>query len=158
MNSLATFYRESKTARFLIPVGIMLIVFGVIVFVINSKNQNYVEVESTVVNVVLAEEEYTDSEGNHFEATYDVTVKYTVDGKEYEGVLNGLSKYTVNDKIKIYYNPKDPSKITQTKSMILPIAFILGGIASLIGGIISAKNAIKRHIKMKEQEKGWKNE
>jgi hypothetical protein len=58
----------------------------------------------------------------------------------------------------IYYNPKDPNQITQTKSLILPSVIIFAGIASLVGGIISAVNAVKRHKKMKEQERKWSNE
>ena len=157
MNKMATFFRESMAARFLIPVGITLIVFGIIMFVINSKNQNYIQIEAVVSNVSVSQEAYTDVDGNYVEATYDVSVKYTVDGKEYEEVLNGLSKYNVGEKMKIYYNPANPSQITQTKSMVLPIIIIVGGIASLVGGIVSAVTTAKKHKAMKTQEEGWKN-
>ncbi len=157
MNKMATFFRESMAARFLIPVGITLIVFGIIMFVINSKNQNYIQIEAVVSNVSVSQEAYTDVDGNYVEATYDVSVKYTVDGKEYEEVLNGLSKYNVGEKMKIYYNPANPSQITQTKSMVLPIIIIVGGIASLVGGIVSAVTTVKKHKAMKTQEEGWKN-
>ena len=158
MNGLATFFRESRTARFFIPLGIILIVFGAIVFVINSQNQNYIETESIISKVELYQEAYTDEDGNHIEALYDISVKYTVDGKEYESELGAQSKREIGDKVKIYYNPSDPSQITQTKSMILPIVIIVLGIASLVGGIVSAVNAVKKHKRMKEQEKGWANE
>ena len=158
MNSLATFFRESRTARFFIPVGIILIAFGILVFIINSNNQNYIEVESTVTKVELYQESYIDANGDRVEALYDLTVKYTVNDVEYESILNALLKHEVGDKIKIYYNPENPNEITQTKSLILPLIIILVGIASLVGGIISAVNAVKRHKKMKEQEKGWTNE
>jgi hypothetical protein len=55
----------------------------------------------------------------------------------------------------IYYNPTDPSQITQTKSLVFPIMFIVLGIASLTAGIISAVNAFKKMKKMKEQERSW---
>ena len=42
--------------------------------------------------------------------------------------------------------------------MVLPIIFIIAGISSLIGGIMSGINSIKRYKKMKEQERGWTNE
>ena len=157
MNGLKTFFRESRTARFFIPLGIILIVFGIFIFIVNNNNKDYIQVESTVSNVKISQEEYIDADGNHVDATYDITVKYTVDGKEYEGELNGLGKYNIGDKMKIYYNPNDPSQITQSKSLILPIIMIVAGIASLTGGIISAMNAIKRHKKMKEQERNWSN-
>ena len=157
MNNMFTFMRESSVARFFIPAGLLLIIVGVVIFFINVNNQNYVNVESTVSNVQLAEEAYTDADGNHVDATYNVSIKYTVDGKEYSSVLENVSKYKVGDKIKIYYNPKDPSQITQTKSLIIPIVMVVAGIASLIGGIISAINAVKKHKKMKEQERSWEN-
>ncbi len=157
MNGVATFFRESRVARFFIPAGLILIAFGIAVFIINTKNSDYIKAESIVSKVQLAQEAYLDTDGNLVEATYDITVKYTVDGKEYEAELSGLSKREVGDKMTIYYNPSDSSQITQTKSLILPIAIILSGIASLIGGIISAINAMKRHKKMKDQERSWEN-
>ena len=158
MNNIATFMRESRVARFFIPAGIILTIFGVIVFIISLKNQNYIKVEATVTNVNVRQEEVTDNEGTHMEETYDVSFKYTVDGKEYDNKFDGISKYNVGDKMTIYYNPSNPQEITQTKSLILPIVIIIGGIASLVGGIISAVNAVKRNKKMKEQERSWKNE
>ena len=158
MNKIFTFMRESSTARFFIPLGIFLIIFGVIMFVINSNNQNYIEIEAIVSNVKLSQEEYTDIDGNRVDATYNVTVKYTVDGKEYDAKLDDVSEYNVGDKMKIYYNSKDPSQITQTKSLIIPIVIVVAGIISLVGGIMSGLNAIKRYKKMKEQERGWNNE
>jgi hypothetical protein len=155
MNSIATFFRESKTARFFIPLGLILIIFGVIVFIINTQNKDYIEVESTVSNVKLVQDAYTDTDGNFVEAEYDLTVTYTVYGREYSGELNNMSKANIGDKITIYYNPKDPSQITQTKSLVLPIVMIAGGLASLIGGIVNAVNAVKRCKKMKEQERSW---
>lgn len=153
MNKIFTFMRESSTARFFIPLGIFLIIFGVIMFVINSNNQDYIEIEAIVSNVELSQEEYTDIDGNHVDATYNVAVTYTVDGEEYDAKLEDVSEYKVLDKIKIYYNPKDPSQITQTKSLIIPIVIILAGLSSLIGEIVSLVSTIKRHKKMKEQER-----
>ncbi len=157
MNKMITFMRESSTARFFIPAGILLIIFGIFMFVINNKNQDYIKTEAIVSNVELLEEEYTDIDGNLVEATYSANVKWTVDGKEYEEKLENVSKYNIGDKMTIYYNPKDPSQITQTKSLILPIAIIALGVAALIGGMVSAINAIKKHNKMKEQERNWAN-
>ena len=157
MNNIATFFRESRTARFFIPAGIILIVFGIITFIISIKNQNYIETQATISKVELSQEAYTDSDGNYVEATYDISLKYTVGGKEYEEILGGLPKYNIGDKMKIYYNPSNPSQITQTKSLILPIAIIAGGLAALVGGIISAANAIKKQKTLKAQEEGWKN-
>ena len=157
MNKIFTFMRESSTARFFIPLGLILIAFGVIVLVINMKNHDYIITEATVSNVELIQEDYTGTDENHVDETYSVTVKYTVDGKDYNEKLDNVSKYNVGDKMTIYYNPKDPSQISQSNSFTLPIIMILGGIASLTGGLVSLVNVIKRHKKMKEQERSWTN-
>lgn len=157
MNGIATFFRESKTARFLIPLGIILIIMSILLFVIGNHNKNYIKIESTVSKVELVKEETTDSEGNTEEAIYDIYVKYTVDGKEYDTELGEMSKRKVGDKITIVYNPNNPSEISQPSSIILNICLLVGGIVSLVGGIISSINAVKRYKKMKKQEEGWNN-
>ncbi|MBR3660906.1 MAG: DUF3592 domain-containing protein [Bacilli bacterium] len=158
MNKLFTFMRESSIARFLIPVGLILITFGIFVLIINLNNQNYIKIESTVVDIKEEEDIITDGDGNHTTITYDVTVNYTVDGTEYTGTLDNVSKHKVGDKMDIYYNPDDPNQITETKSLILPVVIIALGAASFSSGIVSAVNAVKRHKQMKEQERSWANE
>lgn len=158
MNKIIMFFRESITARFFIPLGIILIVFGVIIFGINKENQNYIKTNAIVSRMDLVRESYIDENHNEVEATYNVYVKYNVDGKEYEEELGELSGYKENQEITIYYNPDDPVKITQTKSLVLPIVMILFGFVSFVGGIISGLNAIKRIKKMNDQEREWNNE
>ena len=160
MNKLFTFFRESQVTRFLIPAGLLITIFGIVVLSINLKNQNYVKTEATISKVDLVEEAHTDANGDVVQATYKVTVKYTVDGKDYEEELGDMpGEYKVGNKMTIYYNPKNPKEITQTISLVLPIVMIVGGVAAFAGGIVSGVNAIKRHKKMKEQEKEWaKNE
>ena len=152
MNKLALILRESRTARFLIPVGLILIIFGIVFFTVSKQNQNFVKTEATVVK---AEMDEVIDEKDRKNATYTVEIKYTVDGKEYEGELSGVSKYEPGDKMTIYYDPDDPAKITQTKSLIIPLVMVAVGIAALAGGGVSASNAIKRYQRMKEQEKEW---
>ena len=158
MNKLFTFMRESSAARFLIPVGLIAIAFGIVMLVINIGNQNYIKIEATVTSVKEEQDITTDGDGNHTATIYNATVNYTVDGKEYTGKLDNVSKCKAGDKMDIYYNPENPNQITQTKSLILPIGIIIAGLASLTGGIISVVNTIKRHKKMKEQERSWASE
>ena len=158
MNKMFAFMRESQTARFFIPAGLILIIFGIVVFVISLNNQNYVKIEATVTNVEETQETNVDDDGTNTTTVYNATVNYIVDGKEYTQTLDNVSKCKVGDKMDIYYNPKDPNQITQTKSLILPTVIIVAGIATFAGGIISAANAVKRHKKMKEQERSWANE
>ena len=42
--------------------GLILLIFGNVMFSINSKNQNYVKIQATVSNVELTQEAYTDAE------------------------------------------------------------------------------------------------
>ena len=158
MNKMFTFMRESQTARFFIPAGLILIIFGIVVFVITLNNQNYVKIKATVANVEETQETNVDDGETNITTIYNATVNYTVGGKEYTQTLDNVSKCKTGDKMDIYYNPKDPNQITQTKSIILPIVIIVAGITSLTGGIISAINAVKRHKNMKEQERSWANE
>ena len=157
MNKIITIIRESRLARFLFPAGVMLTVFGVIIFVVNSKNQDYIKTEATVTRVELEQEAYTDANGNRNEATYLIGLKYSVNGRNYESELGGLSKMEEGEKMTIYYNPADPSQITQTTSLILPIALIAAGLAALAGSGISLANAVKKMKRMKEQEEEWAN-
>ena len=155
MNKIITIIRESALARFLIPAGVILIVFGVVFFGASKQNQHYKETEAQVISVVLEEAASTDTNGNRTEATYLLSLKYTVDGKEYETDLSGMSKREVGDRIAIYYDPADPSRITQTKSLIIPLVIIAAGIAAVVGGIVSGVNAIQRYKNMKAQEREW---
>ena len=157
MNSIATFFRESRTGRFLIPLGMILIIFSIFVFIANEHNKNYIPIEAIVSKTELYEEAYTDVDGNYVEATYTVYVKYTVNEREYNVALGEFSGYKKGDKIKIAYNPENPEEITQQTGIILPIAMFIGGIVALIWGVISFIKVIKKHKEMKNQEKGWSN-
>lgn len=158
MNKIATFFRETSIGRFFIPVGIILIVFSILVFMSVDKSKNYIKTDAVVTKTELYEEAYTDEEGNYNEATYNVFVKYTVDGTEYEEEYGISTGYKKGDKVTIYYNPKNPKQITGSKNVILPIIILSVGIAFLIGGIVSIIRSLKRHKEMKLQEEGWKNE
>ena len=155
MNKIITIIRESAVARFLIPAGILLIVFGVVFFGASKRNQHYKQTEAQVTSVALEEAASTDATGNRTEATYLLGLTYTVDGKAYETDLSGMSKYEVGDRITIYYDPADPSQITQTKSLIIPLIIIAAGIGACVGGIVSGVNAIRRYNNMKAQEREW---
>ena len=157
MDRILLIIRESRVARFLMPAGLILVICGIIFLNAVNKSKDYIKTESTVTKVELEQEAYTDDKGERTEATYTVYVKYTVDGKDYETELGGMSEQKEGDKITIFYNPSDPGQITQTKSPVIPIVLIVGGIAALAGGIISGINAVKKIKKMKDQEKEWAN-
>lgn len=155
MNKIITIIRESALARFLIPAGIILIVFGVVFFGASKRNQHYKQTSAQVTSVMLEEAASTDVNGNRTEATYTLGIRYTVDGKEYENDLSGMSKREAGDRIVIYYDPDDPNMITQTKSLIIPLVIIAAGIGAVVAGIVSGVNVIRRYNRMKAQEREW---
>ena len=155
MNKIITIIRESALARFLIPAGIILIVFGVVFFGASKRNQHYKQTSAQVTSVTLEEAASTDVNGNRIEATYSLGIRYTVDGKEYENDLSGMSKREEGDRIAIYYDPDDPNMITQTKSLIIPLVIIAAGIGAVVAGIVSGVNVIRRYNRMKAQEREW---
>ncbi len=157
MNNVATFFRESRTARFFIPLGIIIIAVGILLFVIGDRNKNYIKIEATVSKTELVREATYDADGNREEAMYNIFVKYTVDGQEYESELGEMFEQKIGDKINIVYNPDNPKEISSPSNVIINVCILIGGIVSLICGIISAINAINRQKRMKEQERSWQN-
>ena len=156
LNGFAKFSRESYWARFLIPVGIILIIISVFLFINNDITKNYVRTEAVVSRV--EEEEgahYDEYSGEYVDATYKIFVKYTVDSHEYEAEYGIFPRMNVGDKVTICYDASDPTKISQPPSMILAIIMLSLGVLSVGGGIASIVMAVKKQRKLKEQEKEW---
>ena len=157
MNRFAKFMRDYSVTAFLIPLSIVLIVFGVFYIGFYNKTKNYPTTEAVVTKTVLYEEEYNDGDTYH-DATYTVYIEYTVDGKTYNeeyGVFSGMKK---GDKVSVSYNPKKPSEVSQPASKIWLIGFFVLGIVALIGGILSFIKSFKKNKKLKLQEEEWKYE
>ena len=158
MNGIAKFLRAAYLPAFLIPLGIILTVFGVLFYNNVNTIKNYPKTEAVVSRTELFQEAYTDAEGDRTEATYTVYVNYTVDGTEYTDIEYGVfSGYTVGERVTICYNPDDPRDIAQPNGIIIPIIMLAGGIAAFIGGIATSVLAVKKHKRLKEQEKEWTN-
>ena len=154
MNKIAKFFRDAGTARFFIPLGIILLIVCVFQYLTIERSKDFIETESVVTKTELVQDEYYDGE-NHHDAIYKIFVKYTVDGKEYEVEYSELPNIKVGDKIKIAYNPADPTDIVQASSMLWVAVFGLGGIASLIFSAYSIVKVVKKNKKLKLQEEGW---
>ena len=131
---LARIMRNTGPARFFVPIGIIFIIFGVLTLGFNTDT--YLETAGTVTAVeeapVAADEPQQ----------FDVSFTYTVDGKEYEGTFSGLSdEYQVGDEIKLFYDPADPVKTTNTKSgkFFAPILIAVGALAAAFGILKTVK-------------------
>ena len=156
MNKFATFFRESMVARFFIPAGILLIVFGALLFVVGNNIKNYLPATATVTSSELAGLGYNDYDGTYHEPMYRTFVTYTTaEGTEYTVDYGETYGYEIGHQLAIVYNPDDPTQISSPPSIVLNICLIVAGVASLIGGIISGVHAIQRHRKMKKQEEEW---
>ncbi|MBP5237242.1 MAG: DUF3592 domain-containing protein [Clostridia bacterium] len=127
-NKMARFSRNTGPARFFIPVGIILIVFGIIL--LGFKTENYAE---TTGKVTFVTESVSDEENGK---QYDVSFTYAVDGKEYDGVFSNVSgDYIIGGDIKVYYDPAAPEKTTNGKmpSFAAPVIIAIGLIAVAVG-------------------------
>ncbi|MBR4655565.1 MAG: DUF3592 domain-containing protein [Oscillospiraceae bacterium] len=126
-NKFARFLRNTGPARFFVPLGIILIVVGILLMTHNTDN--YLE---TVGKVTEVQGELNDENSK----VYDTSFTYTVDGKEYTGVFEDLSKeYNPGDEIKVFYDPEDPDQITNAKlgGIIAPILIGVGVLAMVFG-------------------------
>ena len=138
----ARIMRNSGPARVLVPVGIILIIFGVITMMFNTRNFMMTTGKVTAV---------TEQEGDK-DTEYDVTFTYTANGKQYEGTFYGLLKPSdVGDEIDVYYDPNDPEKITNGKnSPVIGIAEIVLGAAAAAYGIYRTVSAFRKSSALDE--------
>ena len=156
MNRLIQLLQATTLGRFLIPAGVILLVFGLVTFGNIKDARNYKEVSAVVSRAELTQEEYTEN-GTHHDAEYDVYVKYTVGGREYEselGILSGNIK--AGDAMKVYYDPDDPGEIVQMRNQaVIPYVALGVGALALIAGVLSVIKALRKIKDLKEQEKDW---
>lgn len=141
-NRFAGFMRNTGPARFFIPFGIILIVFGTILM--SFKTDSYLETVGRVTSV----SEYTDTDDN---TVYDVDFTYTVEGKQYTGTFDGLTEvFNEGDEIRVYFDPENPENITNSKAGFLPLIMIAAGIMALVYGIFRTMKAFRKSRELDE--------
>lgn len=156
MNRIAKFFRDYSLARFLLPLGLILIVVSVFMFRTSSIRSGYPQTDAVVSRTELAEPEHYEG-SDRKEATYQIFVKYTVDGQEYEEDFGIHPEMKIGTTVRIDYNPADPHDISSPIGAWLPIVFAAGGAAALVGCVVSIVNTRKKNLKLKAQEEEWKN-
>ena len=137
-NEVARVMRNSGPARFFVPAGIVLILFGILLFAFNTNN--YIETSGLVLEV-------TESVNTEDRSTqYDVKVSYTVDGKTYIGDFSGLShQYQVGEAFTVLYDPASPNKATNSKTPSFVGPIVIGvGVLVVIYGIYATVKAFKK--------------
>ena len=156
MNKVATFFRDFILTSFLVPVGIFMIVFSLLVFPSVDRIQNFIKTDAIVTKTELEEEEYFDvTTETHYEATYRVWVKYIVDDIEYEEEYGIYTQYKEGDTVTICYNPDDPTDIAQPNGYVIPTIILVVGIGAIIGGVANIFVVMSKRRKLQEQEQSW---
>lgn len=118
--------------------SVALILLGVIAIVVgisqNLKRNAYLSANATITKI-----EWTAGVGDD-DDTYEVTVRYAVDGKEYTEKLgyheDGMKE---GQTIEIRYNPENPADIVEASSTFSTVMFIVGPIAILLGLFLGFK-------------------
>ena len=114
--------------------GIAFIVFG---FIESSETKNFVKSTAVISQIILTGYN-TDNEPE-----YQTMVKHTVDGVEYEGDMHEASgTFSEGKEVKIKYNPEDPTDIRGDDFFSNVGLFIAGGVFTLIGLSLLAKQII----------------
>lgn len=143
-NNFARLMRNTGPARFFFPLGIILIVFGIILAGFHTGN--YMETTGTIASVTEVPKAADESQ------TYDLEINYTVDGIAYTTIFSGFSgNYKTGDTIKLFYNPDDPEMTTNTKSNVIAPIMIGAGALVLAFGVYKTVAAFK---KSKELDSG----
>lgn len=137
-NRFARFMRNTGPARMLVPLGLILIIFSVILFSFNTDK--YAETTGKVTSAVQS------AAGQDGEKGYDVKFTYTVDGKAYEGEFTNLSESIAEgDAVKVFYDPADPAKTASSKmNKLIPVAVAGVGVLALAGGIALTVRAFRK--------------
>lgn len=150
-NKLARLMRNTGPARVFVPMGLVMIVFGILM--LGFKTDDFVQTTGKITSV----EEYINSEN---QKEYDVGFTYEVDGKAYEGLFANLSGgFSEGADITIYYNPENPEQTTNSKlgGFFAPLLIALGALA--IGfGVFQTTKAFKKSKALDESAPGASSE
>lgn len=129
---------------FALALAVIAIVAGVYLTFFHSKG-----FEKTTAEIVSIQELPKDFEDD--ETQYDVTVRYTVNGTEYTGILGSYSpSYKVGKTVNVMYDPSNPSVVHS--SLGFGIYVLIAGVvilAVVLGSIIIGRMKLKN---LKETE------
>ena len=147
-NRLARLLRNSGPARVFVPIGIILIVFGIIMIGLKPAGE-LVETVGTVTSV-------TEAAASGDKKQYDVAFTYTVDGREYSNVFPNLfGTYSPGDAIKVFYDSENPGNVANTGNggIIAPAAIILG-VFAIAYGLTRSVRAFRKSAELERTASG----
>ena len=130
--------RSSGPARFFVPVGIVLIIFGVIMLGMNPDN--YAQTTGKITEV-------TESVFEEDQQQYDVSFTYKVAGKVYEATFGNLSgTFNIGDNITVYYDTKAPERTTNSKpNRFHALILVAAGVAVAGFGVFRTVRTLKKN-------------
>ena len=149
-NKLARIMKATGPMRFFLPIGIILIVFGIIMMSMTPKS--YAMTEGTVTGAKPYSD--TDSDG-HPQDYFEAEFSYTVDGKEYHNSFSGYTEEPkIGEKLDVYYDPANPEFVSNTKSTgTIAIVMIGLGALAVVASILFTVKAFRKYKAMDEQIK-----
>ncbi len=150
MDKLLKLWKNTGPARIFVPFGVIIIVFGIIIAAFDTDD--FIEVTGTVTKVEECAPVPDEPQ------QYDVYFSYTVDGKDYVGEFPNLTeKYEVGGEIKIYCDPNEPLKTTNSKdSKTFGVVLIAAGAAAAAAGVYMTAKAVKKSGELSEGLPGGK--
>ena len=130
-------------------IGAIFVIIGLVVFGNIFNYANKVDTVGTITEI----SSYRNTNHNR---NHEVYVSYTVEGKEYESILNSYSSSFYEGKeIKIYYDKDNPSKIGVKSLDLLFLIFPgIGLIFLIIGGTGILVKINKRRLEKRLKENG----
>ena len=136
-NKLARFMRNTGNLRVFLPLGLILIVVGVIMYM-NSPSK-YAETTAKITNV----NEY---KNNDNETVYDYDLEFTVDGKTYTSIFAAMpDKKNVGDTVTIYYDPANPESTSNTKHTgMISVVMAVAGVAMVAFSVLSTVKKVQK--------------
>ena len=123
--------KKRLSALLTVLFGIIFAGVGVFMAFINGKGFKETEAVITEVREIY---EGTDEDGPNYR--YEVFVKFTAGGKEYNTKSDYYQAGYVEGKtIKVFYNPENPNEVTGN-SKGLGIAFMIAGVVISLVGVV----------------------
>lgn len=143
-NKIARFMRNTGPARMLVPIGLVLIIMGVLIF--SFRSDKFEQTTGTVTSVV-------ETVGDEDKMEYDVSFTYAVDGREYEGEFSGLSEsFSEGAEIPVYYDPAVPGRTTNSKSSpLIGLVMMVLGVLAAAFGVLKTVKAFGKSRKLDEE-------
>ena len=147
---MSKLFELKKIWKLLVFIGLILIICGGIFIWLYQRYKGFTEIDAKIYKAEIVHDAYIDKNGNAIDATYDLYIRYTVEGKKYEAILRKKSGFNEGDRINIFYNPNNPLEISQDINIYIPIGLLILGIILIIIGIYLKRSL--RPIKVKTKQ------